>query len=231
MASTSRIGPPAKKRKLNTDIMSPISRVMHSSNHFEVLELPPPKLDDLDRVVWTAQRSDVKQQYYKISRQVHPDRHVADEKQSKRAADSFDIVQAAFQTLHDSAKREEYLTEFGEKLKYKASKSKYDTPPRSERRTITRWTRYFHPPSVAEARRTYITAQSLSEHGHYVGLNELNGLYLYNQNPPSFLCERLNLDLNPFFLIFAKGNMETICLHIPFCKIIHFLLIVFYFML
>ena len=33
--------------------------------------------------------------------------------------------------------------------------------------------------------------------------------------------------VHSFFLIFAKGNIETSCLHIPSCKIIHFLLTVF----
>eukprot|EP00483_Globobulimina_turgida_P010340 UN10360 len=118
--------PPNKKRKLNTDILSPISRVIHSNNHFEVLELPAPKLDDLNRVIWTVQKSEIKKQYFKISRQVHPDRHVGDETQSKRAANSFDIVQGSFETLHNNITGEQYVNQFGEKLKYKMSKTKFD---------------------------------------------------------------------------------------------------------
>ena len=118
--------PPNKRRKLNTDTLSPISRVAFSKDHFSVLELPPPVLDDLNRTIWTVQKSQIKKQYFKISRQVHPDKHVHDEKQSKRAADSFDIVQIAYQTLMDNIKREEYVNEYGDKLKYKLSKNKFD---------------------------------------------------------------------------------------------------------
>ena len=127
MATNSAHVPPFKKRKLNTTTLSPISRVVHSSDYFEVLELAPPVLDDLNRVIWTVQKSQIKKQYFKISRQVHPDRHTGDESESKRAASSFDTVQNAFNCLSDSVKREQYVNEYGEKLKYAASKHKYDT--------------------------------------------------------------------------------------------------------
>eukprot|EP01084_Bolivina_argentea_P182169 314547_1 len=117
---------PVKRRKLNRDHMSPTSRVMDCSNHFDVLELVAPTLDELNRVIWTTQKTQIKKQYFKISRQVHPDRHVGDEKQSKRAAKSFDLVQRSFETLNDNVKREQYVTEYGEKLKYERSKTKFD---------------------------------------------------------------------------------------------------------
>eukprot|EP01084_Bolivina_argentea_P077147 139859_1 len=127
--------PPNKKRKLNTNTLSPISRVVHSNDHFEVLELPAPKLDDLNRVIWTVQKNEIKKQYFKISRQVHPDRHICNDEESKRAANSFDIVQRSFKTLHDNITREQYVNEYGKKLKYKISKTKFDMIDNSNNET------------------------------------------------------------------------------------------------
>ena len=118
--------PPQKKPKLNIDTLSPISRVAHSKDYFSILELQAPKLDDLNVLRWNVQKHEIKKQYFKISRQVHPDRYVGNEKDMKRAADSFNIVQNAFQTLNDNIKREEYLNEYGEKLKYEVNKKKFE---------------------------------------------------------------------------------------------------------
>merc|ERR1712232_187803 len=108
------------------------------NNHFEILELPPPVLDDLDRALWTVQKSEIKKQYFKISRQVHPDRHMGNETESKRAANAFDIVQQAFHTLHDNIKREQYVNAYGDKLKYKASKSKFEIAANDVKKSNTK---------------------------------------------------------------------------------------------
>eukprot|EP00485_Elphidium_margaritaceum_P005529 CAMPEP_0202707650 /NCGR_PEP_ID=MMETSP1385-20130828/19951_1 /ASSEMBLY_ACC=CAM_ASM_000861 /TAXON_ID=933848 /ORGANISM="Elphidium margaritaceum" /LENGTH=199 /DNA_ID=CAMNT_0049366405 /DNA_START=108 /DNA_END=707 /DNA_ORIENTATION=- len=67
-------------------------------------------MDALDRLSWSAPKHDIRKQYLKISRQVHPDRFVNDDEQSKRAAHCFNLVRTAYDTLTDDVTREQYLS-------------------------------------------------------------------------------------------------------------------------
>ena len=77
--------PASKKRKVDRDVLSPISRVLTSPNVFETLELQPPELDLLNRPLWCVQNDAIKSHFKKISRLVHPDRNL----NNPKAVDAF----------------------------------------------------------------------------------------------------------------------------------------------
>ncbi|ETO22828.1 DnaJ-like protein [Reticulomyxa filosa] len=97
----------------NVDILSPISRVLSSPDYFDILQLPPPVLDGLDRPVWNVATEEIKKQYFKISRMVHPDKNP---QKHIQAADAFDKVFKAFTNLSEMSTREEIIQEYGQTL-------------------------------------------------------------------------------------------------------------------
>ena len=96
-----------------------IALVLDATNHFEVLGLPVPELDESGNLPnWGVADNKIQRQYKITSLRVHPDKHQAVKNEAKIA---FDKATHARDCLMDVGLREQYLREFGLKLRSNTS--------------------------------------------------------------------------------------------------------------
>lgn len=82
-----------------------VKNVVDAKDHFEVLRLPPPVLNDIGQTLWPVMNKQLKEHFKQLSLLTHPDKHP----NLEDAGRAFEILTNAFRTLTDSSLREPYI--------------------------------------------------------------------------------------------------------------------------
>lgn len=84
-----------------------IKRILQAANHFDMLKLPRPHADLMDRPVWTVTPEVVQKAFRKLSLCCHPDKSTHPD-----APRAFEALKGAKACLATSLDRDDYLLEF-----------------------------------------------------------------------------------------------------------------------
>eukprot|EP00808_Paulinella_micropora_P008715 g39224.t1 len=129
-------GEKEKAETLPADLPSALRRVLQANNPFHILDLSPPRLNEnTGTPKWNISEGDIRKQFYKVSKDTHPDKNSA---HTSYAESAFARVKEAHMQLTDEISREEAVTDYGEMLeaqarqKNKAQEVKLEPFPRKE---------------------------------------------------------------------------------------------------